>query len=260
MLRELYTAALGMIPQQTRLEVIANNIANSNTTGFKRSSVFERNLIEAKSNFFNVPGDNEQDDPPTGSYIDFSQGAFEKTDNNLDLAVDKKNAFLVFEDADGSKVLSKNGQLTIDENGYLIGVDGKKLMGTNGPINLGNEYKSDPFITNDKKAMDIKITQTGEVFANNEEIGTIQLAKIDDLNSLENIANSDFIATKDTDINYIPQDEVVLRQGWIENSNVNVIKEMVDMIELERLFQTGSKVITTNDSTLATSISIGRFY
>ena len=52
MIKELYTAAMGMIPQQTRLEVIANNMANANTTGFKRDSVFERNLIDAKANLF----------------------------------------------------------------------------------------------------------------------------------------------------------------------------------------------------------------
>jgi len=87
MIKELYTAAMGMIPQQTRLEVIANNMANANTTGFKRDSVFERNLIDAKANLWNTPGDAEDDDPPIGKYTDFSSGSMQQTYNPLDIAL-----------------------------------------------------------------------------------------------------------------------------------------------------------------------------
>ena len=75
MIKELYTAAMGMMSQQTRLEVISNNIANASTVGFKRDSVFERNLIDSKANLYNIVGSAEQNDPPIGSYIDSNKGS-----------------------------------------------------------------------------------------------------------------------------------------------------------------------------------------
>ena len=86
MLKELYTAAMGMLPQQTRLEVLSNNIANAGTAGFKRESVFERNLIDSKANLYNVAGDAEEDDAPVGSAIDFRPGSFRQTENPFDIA------------------------------------------------------------------------------------------------------------------------------------------------------------------------------
>lgn len=78
MLKELYTAALGMLPQQTRLEMTANNLANANTVGFKRSGIFEQSLIEARENLLNVRGDAETEDLPISQYVDFRPGALKK--------------------------------------------------------------------------------------------------------------------------------------------------------------------------------------
>jgi flagellar basal body rod protein FlgG len=72
MLKELYTAAMGLMTQQTKLETISNNMANVNTTGYKRGEVFERSLQDASSMFSHVPTEVEQDDPPNGTYTDFS--------------------------------------------------------------------------------------------------------------------------------------------------------------------------------------------
>ncbi|GIV56452.1 MAG: hypothetical protein KatS3mg040_1220 [Candidatus Kapaibacterium sp.] len=71
MLKELYTAALGMLPQQTRLEMTANNLANANTVGFKRSGIFEQSLIEARENMLNIHGDAETADVPISQHIDY---------------------------------------------------------------------------------------------------------------------------------------------------------------------------------------------
>ncbi len=90
MLKERYTAALGMVPQQTRLEVISNNIANANTVGFKRESAFERSLISAQANLNNVKGDVESDDTPTDTFTDFGQGSAERTGNQFDFAIVNK--------------------------------------------------------------------------------------------------------------------------------------------------------------------------
>ncbi|MGB9703055.1 MAG: flagellar hook-basal body complex protein, partial [Candidatus Kapaibacteriota bacterium] len=176
MLKEFFTAALGMQNQQTRLEVIANNIANASTTGFKRANVFERNLIDARANFYNVKGDVEQNDPPIGSYYDFSEGAFQKTENPLDLAIDGEGFFLL-EDAEGKQFLSRNGEFRLGEDGTIIRNDGKKLIGDAGPIKVSSEIFSDPLLTQDGRAMNLRIAETGEIFLNDVEVGKIKLVK-----------------------------------------------------------------------------------
>lgn len=260
MIREIYTAAMGMMPQQTRLEVIANNMANANTVGFKRSSVFERNLIEAKGIFFNVPGDVEQNDPPSGSYIDYSNGAYEQTGNKLDLAIQNQTQFFVLENEHGDQVFTKAGRFQLGVDGTIITMDGNKLMGTNGVLTIPNKYLADNFNTRNAQSVEIRISDTGEVFVNEKEIGAILIANVDNIDSLQNISKSNFIATKDAFIDYVPQDEVSLRQGWLEGSNVDIISEMVNMIELQRMYEAGSKVIHTNNETLTKSIAVGKYF
>lgn len=259
MLKEFFTAALGMQAQQTKLEVTANNMANANTAGFKKESVFIRNLIDARANFYNVPGDLEQDDPPVGSYMNFSAGAFRQTDNPLDIAIEG-DGFFVLQDFEGKEFYTRSGRFKISEEGTLQAMDGKTLMGNDGPVNIYNEAISEPFIDGDSKSIDIKITENGEVFANDYLVGSVQIADIDNKYSLQHISNAQFIVQDDTIINYLPLEDVKVRQGWMEGSNVNIIDEMVQMIELQRLFEAGDKVVKTNDTTLGESIKIGKYY
>lgn len=259
MLKELYTAALGMQNQQTRLEVVANNMANSSTTGFKRDSVFERNLIDARAHFYNVPGDAEQNDSPIGSYTDFKQGAFQQTDNPLDLAI-QDEGFFVLQDEEGKKFLSRAGHFTISKDGYIVAKDGKMLAGEDGPINVQNEFIANYGLIEDKRATNVRITDDGEVFVNNQSIARIAIAKVTELNVLEKATGSDFILTDDSFVEYIPSDKVIIKQGWIESSNVDIIGEMVEMIELQRHYEAGSKVIHTNDSTLDGAIKLGKYF
>ncbi len=93
MLKELYTAAMGMMPQQTRLEITSNNIANANTTGYKRIGIFEQNLIEARNNLQHIKGDAEPGDAPLSQYTDFNLGTLQKTENPLDIALDQDGFF-----------------------------------------------------------------------------------------------------------------------------------------------------------------------
>lgn len=259
LLKEFFTAALGMQNQQTRLEVIANNIANASTTGFKRANVFERNLIDARANFYNVKGDVEQNDPPIGSYYDFSEGAFQKTENPLDIAIDGEGFFLL-EDAEGKQFLSRNGEFRFAEDGTIISNDGKKLIGDAGPIKVSSEILSDALLTQDGRAMNLRIAETGEIFLNDVEIGKIKLVKPEFQNSLQRISNGEFILNGAGNVQEIDFDKIRVKQGWLENSNVNVVSEMVQMIELQRYFEAGSKVIQTNDQTLDRSINLGKYY
>lgn len=259
MLKELYTAAMGMLPQQTRLEVIANNMANASTAGYKRENVFERNLIDAKANLFNMPGDCEQNDPPVGSYTDFNAGSMQQTGNPLDIAIED-NGFFVLQDESGNNFFTRSGHFNLTTDGTITAMDGKMLMGVDGPMNILQEFIDNPLITKDSKAVDIKINENGEVFANEFRVGEVLVAEVSNPQTLQRINSQNFAAGADTEVTYTEPGDVRLRQGWLEGSNVDIIKEMVTMIELQRSFEAGSKVIHTNDATLDNSIKLGKYY
>lgn len=260
MLKELYTAAMGMLPQQTRMEVIANNMANASTTGFKRSSVFERNLIDAKSNFYNVPGDAEQNDPPTGEYTDYSQGSYEQTNNPLDVAIETQNGFFLVQDQDGNSFLTRSGNFKLSDEGYIVTYDGKNLMGNDQtPLRISKEIYNSELSAETSKSLNINIDGSGRLSVNEKSLGAIQLVNVSNLESLEQISSTDFIVRSDTDLEYLTPEETAVRQGWIEDSNVSIVNEMVAMIELQRMFEAGSKVIQTNDGTLDRSIRLGTY-
>jgi len=258
MLKELYLAGLAMQNQQTRLETVANNLANASTVGYKRASVFERNIQDARANFYNVPGDLEQNDPPIGSYYDFSFGAFEKTDNPLDLAIDGRGFFLL-KDSEGKDFLTRAGNFRLNEEGTIVAMDGKFLMSNEGPINLSKDYLRNKGITNENKELNIKIDDEGYIYVNELQLAKIKLVEVQNLNSLQRISNQQFILTENAYLDNL-DNNIKIKQGWLENSNVNLISEMVNMIELQRMYEAGSKVIQTNDGTLDKSIGLGRFY
>jgi len=260
MLKELYTAALGMLPQQTRLEVMSNNLANASTSGYKRDSVFERNMIDARAHFYNVKGDAEQDDPPHGSYTDFNNGAMENTENVLDVAIDGKG-FFVLQDEEGKQFLSRNGNFRLSKDGNVVATDGKYLMGQEGILNVFSEYFTPSGNQDGARSVNIKINENGEMFANEMSVGNLLIADVENPNDLEKVSASTFIVAGDNaGLSYIAQDEVMVRQGWLESSNVDVVSEMVQMIELQRMFEAGSKVIHTNNATLENSIRLGKYY
>lgn len=258
MIKEMYTAAMGMMSQQTRLEVISNNIANASTVGYKRDSVFERNLIDSKASLYNVASSGEQDDPPIGSYIDFSKGAFEETGNKLDLAIDGTGFFLLT-DNEGKRYLTRAGNFSINEEGDIISSNGKYLMADGGRLNIAKGMDGENF-NSDVRNSEIRINNFGEVFVNNVSFGSLDIVEPNNNIELEKISSSDFINTGDEPLIHKENSSVSIRQGWLEDSNVNVIDEMVEMISLQRQFEAGSKVITTNDSTLDQSISLGKYY
>ncbi len=256
MLKEIYTGSLGMIPQQMKLEVTANNIANANTPGFKREGVFERSLIEARGNLLNVKGSPEEEDLPMGRYYDFSHGSFEKTDNPFDAVINGEGFFLL-RDNDGNEFLTRSGHFTLSSDGYLVSPDGKQVVGNEGPLLL-----RDNSISADEQhptQFELRIRETGEVFVNEREVGKMMVVTVDEPQALVKASATQF-QLKDNDIYSPSTDEnLQIRQGYIENSNVNIISEMVNMIQLQRSFELGQRVITTNDNTIDRSLEVGRF-
>jgi flagellar basal-body rod protein FlgF len=259
MLREVYIAAQSMLNQQTRLEVTANNMANANSTGFKRGGIFERNLNKIEDNMNNVPGDVEQKDAPIGQYTDFSNGPYRHTGNPLDLAIDGEGYFTVMEPG-GKEFLTRAGNFQLSQGGELITMDGKKLIGADGPVTITDKAFDNPFITGDKKSLNILITERGEIFANDTEVGKISMEKVDNPETLKRLNAGIFEKTEQTESEPVEPREVKVKQGWLEESNVKIVNEMVEMIELQRHFELGQKIVQVNDGTLENSIRMGRYY
>lgn len=257
MLKEIYTAALGMLPQQTRLEITTNNIANANTTGFKRLGVFEQSLIDARENQLNIRGDAEQEDPPTQTFTDYSEGSLQKTDNPLDLSI-AQQGFFVLQDEDGNESLTRNGHFVLDTVGRITTPDGKFLMGDQGYITANTRNDVNGFANTDRSTV-IRVNPQGEVFANDQMVGRLQIMNVENPQTLLRVGSSEFSATEETEMSQLQPENVRLQQGFLETSNVNIINEMVTLIQLQRSFEMGQKVISTNDGTLERSIDIGRF-
>ncbi|MCX7908872.1 MAG: flagellar hook-basal body protein [Ignavibacteria bacterium] len=259
MIKELYTAALGMIPQQMRLEISANNLSNANTIGFKKEKLFERAIIEAKQNIINNFGLAENRDLNTATYTDFSVGNFEKTDNPLDLAIENPNAFFEVEDEMGNRFLTRAGNFALNKEGSIVAKDGKFLVADTGRLNLLREFTINNSAIQNTIASNIRISERGEVYLNQALIGRIQLVKVENPETLEKVSGVYFKPTPETQQRYLDFYETTIRQGWVETSNVNPVEEMVGLIELQRLFDLGAKVIQVHDQTLDQSLRVGRF-
>ena len=259
MLKELYTAAAGMMPQQLKLETTTNNIANAGTVGFKRQAIFKRALDEAEIQQYHNPGKPEIFDKSTGSYTDFVSGSFQETFNNLDIAINNKKGFFSVQDDKGKQFYTRAGNFTLSTEGNITTAEGKKLMGDSGPLTI-NKSSLDPLHLEDSKRLDIMITDRGDIFINHQLIGSVMVTEIENPETLKRETNSDFSKSDETKTSAIPPENISVKQGWLENSNVDIVAEMVQMIELQRLFELGSKVIHTNNETIDQSLKIGKIY
>ncbi|MGR3218353.1 MAG: flagellar hook-basal body protein [Candidatus Anammoxibacter sp.] len=222
----LYTSATGKAVMGKNLEVIARNLANVNTTGFKRNVAVFRTFMS--------------DNPlaagasVTGVKVIHEQGNLKATGNKLDIAI-HGNGYFVLDSGKGIKY-SRNGHFLLNSNMEVVNSVGWKLMGDGGVIELP------------KNTNDILINSKGEVFANNRSVGKIDIVDFKNKDVLKEAGNSSFKA----DRNSQPLEAVDfdVQQGFLESSNVSVIDEMVSMMANTRSFQGNDNVGKTIDRTL----------
>lgn len=247
----LRTSATGMMAQQRMVEVIANNLANVNTTGFKRSRVsFEDVLYEtvrgpaqAKS------GPGEGSGPIqigkgvriAGVLRLHNQGILESTQRPLDVAIEGEG-FLQVQRPDGTTAYTRDGGLTLSADGTLV---------------TGGGYPVLPGITLPNDATQIGISPTGVVTAvpagggASVEVGRIELARFLNANGLLAIGENQYLATESSGeaVTGFPMDEGLGRvlQGSLESSNVEIVQEMTDMIAAQRAYEINAKAIRTGE-------------
>lgn len=251
MVKGLYTAHTGLIQQQKRLDVLTNNLANANTTGYKKegaSTVAFDEVLAVKIK----DGSEAYLDRGIGhmsmgakigeTYTDYSQGSFRVTDNHYDLALDGEGFFSIsFTNKLGetSTKYTRDGSFTLTKEGYLVTKDGDFVLGNNGPIQLNTKLET-------------KIDESGNIYQEGNLVDTLNIVDFADYNYLSKYGENLYDLVEGGTLQ--PADCRV-EQGVLEMSNMNVVSEMVDMIAITRNFESNQKIMQTIDTMLDKTVN-----
>ncbi|PLW75492.1 flagellar basal-body rod protein FlgG [Cohaesibacter celericrescens] len=251
-MKSLAIAATGMSAQQLNVEVIANNIANMNTTGFKRARAEFTDLLYQAHRLQGVPNRTGEDPIPEGAQLGLgvrtaairnlhTQGNLDNTTNSFDLAVDGRGWFVV-SNADGETLYTRAGAFNTNGEGRLVTADG---------------YPVEPAILFPQDTVAVEINEDGEVYAKldsqpaPQRLGQLQLAIFANDAGLEAKGGNLF---KETEASGGAVDGVAgnagfgrIRQGYLETSNVDPVKEITALISAQRGYEMNSKVIQAAD-------------
>ncbi|MFQ6613999.1 MAG: flagellar basal-body rod protein FlgF [Fidelibacterota bacterium] len=232
---ELKSLMANMAGLMRKNDVISNNLANVNTNGFKRDVLFSEVLKD------------ESDVKQKLSMLtDFSQGSLTQTDNPLDVAI-SGNGFFVVETEQG-EALTRNGHFLVDDSGTLITSSGNYVLGDGGRV----------VVTNDGLSMGkISITHSGEVYVDDEIRGRLRVVDVDDPGGLEKFGESLF-TTDESNLHDV--ENPMLLQGNLESANVNPVNELVNLIEIQRQFESSQRAIKSISEALRkTANEVGRY-
>jgi flagellar hook protein FlgE len=265
MLRSLFTGITGLNAHQQMLDITSNNIANVNTTGYKSSSaVFEDALSQTLSGG-TAPAASQGGADPTqvglgvklaGSFANFDQGSAQVTGVTSNLMIEGDGFFVV--DKDGSQAYTRSGAFTLDSAGNLTLPDGSKAEDVNGNVLDLSALTNGSYVS-------WSIDQNGNVNAVDSAgatttLGQIGLATFPNPNGLLRIGDTEFQATANSGAADVGAARTgsrgSLTSGYVEMSNVDLSRELTNLIIAERGYQANSKVITTSDEILQTLVNL----
>lgn len=260
MIRGLWTAATGMACQQTNIDVVANNLANVNTNGFKKSRANFQDLMyqDIRTAGTATAGGRQI---PAGIQVGmgakvvsveklFLQGDYTQTKNQLDMAIEGKGFFKLI--SNDREVFTRSGAFKLDKDGYICDSHGNRLQ---------PEFAVPP------KTVTITVDPGGNLVASGadgKELGSVQIQLFNFLNpgGLRSIGQNLFIpseASGDPVQGNPGIDELgTISQGYLEMSNVDVVEEMIHMIMAQRAYEIGSKVIQAGDDMLQIANNLKR--
>ncbi len=274
MVKGLYTAYTGMVNEQKRMDIETNNLANANSTGFKE----ERSVSQSFRDLLGLKIKDYSDAPWTakrlglinpgvkmaGTYTNFEQGGLESTGEKFDLALNNNfptvdssdindnmgaggNAFFATsyasEDAQGGALIkyTRDGTFNLNQDGYLVTTEGNNVLDVN-----NNPIQVDP-------QTDTTILQDGSVIQNGNVVTTIQVARFDNPQFLQRYQDNAFIiGDGGAQVVSLTAEEAdaTVNQGYLERSNISVVDEMVNIIAIQRNYETNSKALQAEDDTL----------
>ena len=250
MIKGLYNSAAGMLPLQYQQNLTANNLANSNTAGYKYDRAFVRELVTADLylNEHQIASSGEKPAtvevmPPAfrasvgnssqvvQQVTEFAQGSMEVTGNDFNVAIEGDGFFSV-QTPNGIQY-TRNGMFHVNGDGNLVTSEGHEVQGNDGPINVDGGK--------------MQIQENGTVLVDGLERGVLQITTFQPPR-----------LTKTSDSLYVPEagsagqdsENFIIKQGMLENSNANVIDQLVSMIELNRNFEYGQTVLKNQDQSL----------
>ena len=204
-------------------DMISNNLANINTSGFKRDDIV-----------FDILDHNYQNDVPVDQFTDHEQGDLKSTGNQMDFAI-SGNGYFTLESPQG-EVYTRNGHFSISDDGIIEDSYGNKLLGSSGPVEILGENGIPG---------EVRITEKGEVIVNNDVVNKILVKDFQNKHDLEKIGNNLF-KSNDGIVGEIVDTKGIV-QGFLESSNINPVSEMVNLIDMHRQFEATQKVMRTFD-------------
>lgn len=271
MFRGIYTGASGMIVQLDKMDAVANNMANVDKNGYKRdvtvSKAFPEMLIKRTDTRYitgyavgaieNFPLVGKLG---TGAELNevfsiFSQGVMKETGNQFDLAIEGKGFFVV-QNGRGEERYTRNGAFQIDKNGLLVNKNGLPIMGEEGYIYLkknnfivdadGRVYQDADLATPPQRL----VTINEPVWRTVELVDTLKIVDFEEPRYIRKEGDSLWRYTQDAGVIYKPElgSTTMVRQNFIEGSNVNPVTEMVRMIEVNRAYEASSKAVQAQDT------------
>jgi flagellar basal-body rod protein FlgG len=255
MIRSLYTGTSGMVSQQQQIDVTSNNIANVNTTAFKKSRAEFKDLLYQELNY-SAKNTSDTTSNPTGLQVGlgskisavqkmFHQGSLKETGNNLDIAI-TGDGFMKIMLPNGNDAYTRDGSLKIDNEGFIV---------------TSNGYKVQPEIRVPDGTVSLNIAKNGRVDVlqpdgSLQNIGSLELHSFINPAGLYSVGENTFLETDNSGqaiqgtpgLNGLGQVE----QGFLETSNVQLVNEMTDLITGQRAYEANSKVVQTSEELLQT--------
>lgn len=253
----MYSAMFGAMGNEARMDNIANNLANVNTTGYKKDKLaFHDTFVRFAHDYMvdarpYMRADELWPRPDviakprlSKQTIDFSQGQLQQTGNPLDLALSGEGFFKVR--TGNGDYLTRNGSFRLAGDGRLLTEQGFEVLGTGGPITI-------------PPGAPVNIDSNGMIRAGDDEVGRFELVTVSDFNALEKLGNNLYGLNGDAGAQEQPPEDLSVEQGFLEKGNVNVVTEMVEMIEVQRAFQLYTKMLQgTNEIDTKLVNQVGR--
>lgn len=255
MLDGMKMATQGLMAMQEKQAVIANNLANVGTAGFRKevmdvssfSAILNRQVNRVGS--FTGPGQAGGDLMQVGGGMDirgmlmtstrtsYAQGALKMTGNQFDLALDDNGkGFFAIQGTDGIR-FTRNGSFRLSTDGYLVTQDGSRVLGHKGPIKL--------------QGKNFKVSDTGVISVDGKEMDKILVIEFPKKDTLRKHGENKFKAEDGFKVS----SDFQVKQGYLEMANVNAVKEMVDMMQTMKAFQANQKVLQAQDQALKKSVN-----